>query len=234
MRVWVNGELVDEADATVSVFDHGVTVGDGVFESTGVTAGVPFALTRHLRRLAGSARGLGLPEPEDELLRRAVAETLGANDLTGSLRLRITYTGGVSPLGSDRGAAGPTLVVALAPLSPWPLTAQVAVVPWTRNEGAATAGLKTTSYADNVVALAHAKRAGAGEALFANTRGELCEGTGSNVFLVLDGRVVTPPLSSGCLAGVTRALLLEWCDVEERVLPLPALQEASEVFLSSS
>jgi branched-chain amino acid aminotransferase len=234
VTVWVNGELVDEADATVSVFDHGVTVGDGVFESTRVTSGVPFALTRHLRRLAGSARGLGLPEPEDELLRRAVTQTLSANDLTGSLRLRITYTGGVSPLGSDRGAAGPTLVVALAPLSPWPLTAQVAVVPWTRNEGAATAGLKTTSYADNVVALAHAKRAGAGEALFANTRGELCEGTGSNIFLVLDGRVVTPPLSSGCLAGVTRALLLEWCDIGERVLPLSALQEASEVFLSSS
>lgn len=234
MRVWVNGELVDEADATVSVFDHGVTVGDGVFESTRVTAGVPFALTRHLRRLAGSARGLGLPEPEDGRLRGAVAQTLAANDLTGSLRLRITYTGGVSPLGSDRGAAEPTLVVALAPLSPWPLTAHVAVVPWTRNEGGATSGLKTTSYADNVVALAHAKRAGAGEALFANTRDELCEGTGSNVFLVLDGRVATPPLSSGCLAGVTRALLLEWCDVEERVLPLPALQEASEVFLSSS
>jgi branched-chain amino acid aminotransferase len=107
-------------------------------------------------------------------------------------------------------------------------------VPWTRNERSATAGLKTTSYAENVVALAHAHASGAAEALLANTAGNLCEGTGSNVFLVLDGQVVTPPLSSGCLAGVTRALLLEWTDVIERDIAMAELSRAEEVFITSS
>jgi branched-chain amino acid aminotransferase len=96
------------------------------------------------------------------------------------------------------------------------------------------AGLKTTSYAENVVALARAKEAGASEALFANTAGQLCEGTGSNVFVVLGGRLSTPPLSSGCLAGVTRELVCELVDVVEDDLPMSVLAEADEVFLTSS
>jgi len=236
MRVWVDGEVLDESDARVSVFDHGLTVGDGVFESAKVRGGVPFALTRHLARLAVSAGGLGLDVPADGVLRRAVAETLAANAEQHGipLRLRITLTGGTSPLGSDRGTSGPTLVVALAPMRAWPDSAKLVLVPWTRNERSATAGLKTTSYAENVVALAHAKAHGGSEAVFANTAGHLCEGTGSNVFLVLDGEVVTPPLTSGCLAGVTRALLLEWSDAVERDLPVAALLDADEVFLTSS
>jgi branched-chain amino acid aminotransferase len=116
----------------------------------------------------------------------------------------------------------------------WPVSSAVATVPWTRNERSATAGIKTTSYAENVVALAHAHANGAAEALLANTAGNLCEGTGSNVFLVLDGQVVTPPLSSGCLAGVTRALLLEWTDATERDIAMSELSRADEVFLTSS
>jgi branched-chain amino acid aminotransferase len=234
VRTWVNGLLVAPDDAVVSAYDHGLTVGDGVFETAKVVDGSPFALTRHLYRLAASARGLGLPEPDLDLVRRAVADVLGSGRLTGPGRLRITYTGGLSPLGSDRGSTGPTLVVAVAPSTPWPATAAVATVPWVRNERAATAGLKTTSYADNVVALAFAKRRGANEALLANTVGDLCEGTGSNVFLVLDGRVITPTLASGCLAGITRALVLDWCDVTETDVPIGALDEAEEVFLTSS
>jgi branched-chain amino acid aminotransferase len=236
MKVWLDGSLVAEDDARVSVFDHGLTVGDGVFEAAKVEGGVPFALTRHLDRLAFSARGLGLEPPSETDLRAAIAATLEANaDRLGErLRLRLTVTGGTSPLGSERGDARPTVVVALAPLRTWAPTAKAVVVPWTRNEHAATAGLKTTSYADNVVALARAKAAGGTEALLANTAGQLCEGTGSNVFLVLDGELVTPRLSSGCLAGVTRALVLEWTDAVERDLPVTALREASEVFLTSS
>ena len=236
MKAWVRGEIVDESAAQVSVFDHGLTVGDGVFETAKVIDGVPFALTRHLERLGGSAAGLGLQVPALDDVRRAVTATLTANAdaLARPLRLRITLTGGPGPLGSERGADGPTLVVALAPMTSWAPSAAVAVVPWTRNERSATAGLKTTSYAENVVALAHAKARGASEALFANTRGELCEGTGSNVFVVLGGQVLTPPLTSGCLAGVTRALVLEWCDVVERDLPVGVLAEAEEVFLTSS
>jgi branched-chain amino acid aminotransferase len=87
----------------------------------------------------------------------------------------------------------------------------VITVPWTRNERSAIAGVKTTSYAENVVALARAAESGATEALFADTRGRLSEGTGSNVFVVVGGRILTPALTAGCLAGITRALVLEWC-----------------------
>lgn len=236
MRTWVNGTVVDGAAAQVSVFDHGLTVGDGVFETLKVVDGVPFALTRHLTRLADSAQGLGLPCPAEPAVRAAVTETLRANAdaLADPLRLRITLTGGTSPLGSERGDQGPTLVVALAPMARWPASDKVVVVPWTRNERSATAGLKTTSYAENVVALAHAKAQGGSEALFANTRGELCEGTGSNVFVVRGDRVLTPPLHSGCLAGVTRALVLEWTEAQEEDLGMGALDDADEVFLTSS
>ncbi|MDQ2650826.1 MAG: aminotransferase class IV, partial [Actinomycetota bacterium] len=110
----------------------------------------------------------------------------------------------------------------------------VVTVPWTRNERSAVAGIKTTSYAENVRALARAHERGASEALFANTVGQLCEGTGSNVFVVVDGTVLTPPLSSGCLAGVTRALVLECHDVTEQDLPLDVLRTADEVFLTST
>jgi branched-chain amino acid aminotransferase len=236
MKVWVNGRVIGADEATVSVFDHGLTVGDGVFETAKVVGGVPFALTRHLDRLAVSAAGLALRAPDETLVRSAVGETLAANaeHLGGTMRLRITVTGGTSPLGSDRGDAGTTLVVALAPATQWATSAKVVVVPWVRNERAPSAGVKTTSYADNVVALAHAKAAGGGEAVFANTVGNLCEGTGTNVFVVRDGMVSTPPLSSGCLAGVTRALLLEWADVVEQDLPIGVLTEADEVFVTSS
>ncbi len=107
-------------------------------------------------------------------------------------------------------------------------------VPWPRNERAALAGLKTTSYAENVVALAAAKDEGATEALFANTNGDLCEGTGSNIVVAADGVLLTPPLSSGCLAGITRELLLETVDVIEQPLPMDVLDRADEVFLTSS
>jgi len=112
-------------------------------------------------------------------------------------------------------------------------------VPWTRNERSATAGLKTTSYADNVVALAYAKARGAVEAVFANTRGELCECTGSNIFAVVDGTIVSPPVDSGLLEGITRALVLKWCredgmPVEESAARLDILRTADEVFITSS
>jgi branched-chain amino acid aminotransferase len=110
----------------------------------------------------------------------------------------------------------------------------VAVVPWVRNERSAVAGLKTTSYAENVVALDKAHQHGSSEAIFANTAGQLCEGTGSNIFVVIDGALLTPPLASGCLAGITRELVLEWCDAREADLPLDALRRAEEAFLTSS
>jgi branched-chain amino acid aminotransferase len=241
--VWVDGALSDAATATVRAVDHGLVVGDGVFETCKVVDGVPFALTRHLARLARSAAALGLPTPPDDDIRAAVDETLAAHqENAGAVpfgRLRITLTGGPGPLGSDRASGARTLVVAVAPAAPWPARIAVATVPWARNERSAIAGAKTTSYAENVVALDEAHRRGAHEAIFANTRGELCEGTGSNIFVAVDGLLVTPPLDGGCLAGITRELLLEWAakdglPVEERALPLDVLETAEDVVLTSS
>ncbi|MEE1785505.1 aminodeoxychorismate lyase [Streptomyces sp. SP17BM10] len=232
-KTWVNGTLVDSADAAVSVLDHGLTTGDGVFETMKAADGRAFALTRHLDRLTRSARGLGLPDPDHDRVREACAQVLAANPMPLG-RLRVTYTGGNAPLGSERGDGGATLVAAIGPVNRRPDTTAASVVPWRRNEYSAVAGLKTTSYAENVVALAAAHRVGASEALFANTAGLLCEGTGSNVFVVIGGRLLTPTLASGCLAGITRALVVAWCGAEETDLPLEALQDAEEVFLTST
>jgi branched-chain amino acid aminotransferase len=108
------------------------------------------------------------------------------------------------------------------------------VAPWPRNERGALTGVKSVSYGENVVALAHAHDHGAGEALFANLAGNLCEGTGTNVFVGIGGRLVTPPLSAGCLAGVTRELVMELVDVIEDDLPVAAFLQADEAFLTSS
>ncbi|MGW2825190.1 aminotransferase class IV [Streptomyces sp. NPDC001443] len=233
MRIWLDGGLEDAESARVSVFDHGLTVGDGIFETVKTVEGRPFALTRHLDRLTRSARGLGLPDPDLDEVRRACAAVVEANPMPLG-RLRITYTGGHGPLGSDRGADGPTLVVALGATGRRADSTAVVTVPWTRNERGALTGLKTTSYAENVVALARAHAHGATEALFANTVGQLCEGTGSNVFVVLDGEIHTPPVASGCLAGITRALAVEWTGAKETELPLDVLERAEEVFLTST
>lgn len=236
--VWVDGALVDADSARVSPFDHGLLVGDGVFETLAVYGGVPFAFRRHHDRLARSAAGLDLDVP-GELELRAAAETVLATNRIAEGRLRITVTGGPSPLGSERGSAPPTVIVAAAAARPRPSSEAVVVVPWPRNERGATAGLKTISYAENVRALAYAQARGASEAVFANTRGELCEATGSNVFLVQGGVLRTPAEASGCLLGVTRALVLELCDrarisYAEDPLPVDALGEAEEAFLTSS
>ncbi|MGV9559292.1 aminotransferase class IV [Streptomyces sp. NPDC003401] len=233
MKIWLDGGLQDAESARVSVFDHGLTVGDGVFETVKAVDGEAFALTRHLDRLTRSARGLGLPGPDLDEVRRACAAVLAANPMPLG-RLRITFTGGHGPLGSDRGEHGPTLVVALGGTARRPDSTAVITVPWTRNERGALTGLKTTSYAENVVALERAHRHGATEALFGNTVGRLCEGTGSNVFVVLDGEIHTPPLASGCLAGITRELTVEWTGAKETDLPLDVLERAEEVFLTST
>jgi branched-chain amino acid aminotransferase len=234
MKVWLDGAVLDADTARVSVRDHGLTVGDGVFETMKVVDGVPFALSRHLTRLAESAARLGLAVPSEGEVRAAVDELLAAHEPGEVARLRITVTGGDGPAGTERGSAGPTVLVVVGPGSHWPGSAALSVVPWPRNERSAVAGAKTTSYAENVVALGYAKQHGAAEALFLDTRGHLCEGTGSNVFVVVGGELLTPALSTGCLAGVTRGLVVEWSGATEAELDASVLDEASEVFITSS
>jgi branched-chain amino acid aminotransferase len=235
---WLDGALVPLDDARVSVLDHGLVVGDGVFETLRVYGGVPFAWRRHFDRLRASAAGLGLPLPDEAALRTAADDLLRANEIVEG-RLRVTVTGGPAPPGSHRPDVRPTSFVLAFPLEPPAPHADVVVVPWTRNEHGATAGLKTISYAENVRALAYAEARGGNEAIFANTRGELCEATGSNVFVVRSGQLLTPPESAGCLAGVTRALVLELCselgvDARVRDLRIDELRTADEAFLSST
>ncbi len=232
--VWINDTLVPAAQAVVSVFDHGLTVGDGVFETLRAIDGEPFATRRHLARLRRSAEALGLDVyPSDDELRAAMASVLISNPMPRA-RVRITVTGGAAPLGSERGDAGPTVMIAAATLSDAAPSTAVCVAPWPRNERGAMAGIKTTSYAENVVALAFARERSCTEAIFATTTGLLCEGTGSNVFVAIDGHLCTPPLTSGCLAGVTRELVLEVSDVTERDIRMDEFLAADEVFLTST
>ncbi len=233
--VWVDGAVHRAGEAKVAALDHGMTVGDGVFETCKVVDATPFALTRHLARLRRSAAAIELRLPwSDEELRAACAATIDAAGPDAG-RIRITVTGGPGPLGSDRSDVAPTLLVAVGPAGTWPPSAAVATVAWTRNERSAVAGAKTTSYAENVVALAEAHRRGASEAILANTVGALCEGTGSNLFLEVDGELCTPSLATGCLAGITRELVCEAVAVHERDdLTFEHLLATSEAFLTSS
>lgn len=234
MTVWINGRLLPDTEATVSVFDHGLVVGDGVFETVKVTGGVPFALTRHLNRLRGSARGLGLDVPDTGRIRAGVAALLAESGQPDQARLRITVTAGRSALGSERSGSPLTVIIALGGLTGWGASCDVITVPWPRNEHSAIAGLKTTSYAENVLALSYAQERGGGEAVFGNIAGNLCEGTGTNVFVVTGGRLITPPLSAGCLAGVTRDLVIEWGGAVEEDLSIGALAAAEEAFLTGT
>lgn len=237
--IWVGdrtvGSLVPQDEALVSVRDRGFTVGEGVFETVWVTDGRPFALSRHLRRLVSSARILGIAEPDLDVVRIAVDEVLYANAplLGAHARLRITYTAG-GPIAGSADADLPTLTVVTTPATAWPDSASVVTSPWRRNEWAATVGAKCTSYADSALALADAKVRGADEAIMANTQGNLCEGTASNVFVVMGGSILTPPLDSGCLPGITRQLVIEWCGAVERPLSMTDLAQAQEIFLTSS
>ncbi len=236
-RVWVNGALMDPSLAALSVFDHGFTVGDGVFETllSYPDTGLAFA-DRHLARLRASGAGLALHVPfQDNELMGAMREVVDSAGATGTaMRVRITVTGGAGPLGSDRGGATPTVIVAAAVQTPWAPTSSLAPVPWPRNERGALAGLKTTSYAENVVALHAAHEAGADEALFCDTRGNVCEGTGTNLFAVINDELVTPPLSTGCLAGVTRGVVIACYGARETLFSMDELAAATEVFVTST
>lgn len=237
-KVWINGVIRDETEARVSPFDHGFLVGDGVFETLPAYTGTVFAMRRHWERMARGSAVLGIEIPGCEDLRAAANEVLRVNALKQA-RVRITATGGPSPLGSEKGNEGSTVVIAAAAMPVWGAAAPVATVPFCRNERGALSGLKTTSYGENVLALMEAKKRGASEAIFGNTRGELCEGTGSNIFLVRGEEILTPPLDSGCLAGVTRGLVLELAReigvrVRETPIPFGELQAVDEAFLTST
>jgi len=234
LRIWLGGRVYDDPQqATVAGTDHGLVVGDGVFETLKVTERGAFAVRRHLDRLSRSAAALHLPAPDHVQVRDAIDAVLDGREFRRG-KLRITYTGGRGPLSSEAAYGAPTLIVALAPADAAAQLASIVTAPWTRNERGALTGVKSTSYAENVRTLGYAAERMASEAIFLNTAGHICEGTGSNIFLVFGDAVVTPPLSAGPLAGITRELIMEWSSVEERNMTLAEAKRADEVFLTSS
>ena len=234
VRIWLNGRLYDDPhEAAIATTDHGLLVGDGVFETLKVTEHGAFAVRRHLHRMCRSAGALGLPAPDHTMIQEGIAAVLEGRDFPRG-KLRITYTGGRGPLGSEAAYGPPSLVVALAPAEAAAPVTSIVTAPWTRNERGALAGVKSTSYAENVRTLGYAAERGCSEAIFLNTAGHVCEGTGTNIFLVFGDTIVTPPLSSGPLAGVTRELIMERTPVEERDLTLNEAKMADEAFLTSS
>jgi branched-chain amino acid aminotransferase len=237
---WVNGELVPIEQAKISVLDHGFMVADGIFETLKISGGKAFAVNRHNIRLRRSATGLGIKCPADEVINAAIDQIMAANPPFELGRLRITVTSGIGPLGSDRIGGEPTLVLSVAPQPAWPATTGAVLVPWMRNELSAIVGLKTISYAENVYALEAAHKHGFSEALFLDSKGNLSEGTGSNLFLVQGDAVVTPSVKTGLLLGITRELTLEWARsaginiVERDDLRAEDLWNCDGAFLTSS
>lgn len=228
-----NGVLRETGAEVVSVNDGALVRGQGAFETIAAYHGRPFLAAEHLGRLRRAAAALELDCPPEADLLTAMETLLTANQVAAlaRARVRLTLTAPVT--------GGPSWFVEAGPPPVHPERARVITIPFTRNERSALAGMKTINYGENVVALRLARESGADEALFGNTRDELCEGTWSNVFLYLDGTWLTPPLSSGCLPGVTRALVLELfrelgVPVKEVVIPLSDLPLAEAAFLTSS
>ena len=206
-----------------------------LFETIELRDGRPFAWDRHLARLRSSATVLGLTPPEPDLLSSAVARTASAWG-TRPGRLRVTWTDGEATAVSS---AKPLLTVHASTMVVRTDATDVVLALGVHDEHGATSGHKTSHVGGSVVEHHRAARLGAGEALVANRRGELCEGTTSNLVVVLDGELCTPPLASGCLPGVTRALLLETAERDglelvERTVRFEDLDRAEEVALVST
>ena len=244
MRVWLGtgseGAMVAPDDATISAFDHGFTVGDGIFETMKAIDGRLFLWPWHLERLHTSADRMGIGLPADEVLTSIVTAVAAeyAHENNDTARVRLTISAGLGPLGSARLLSEPTVCCAATEIPVRSGSARLQVASWPRNERSPLAGVKSTSYAENVLALARARAANADESMFFNTAGELCEGTGANVFIVLGGQVLTPPVEAGLLAGVTRRFVLALADgvldIQERTITREEFESAEEIFITST
>lgn len=238
-HVWCNGHWLDPLDFPGSATDRGLTVGLGLFETILGLDGKPVFAERHLVRLQDGCGRLGW-QPEWPDLLGIMGELIAHNELGAGrsrIRLALTAGSGVShdlSLGADH-----VMWMTAAPVAEPPVSTTADLSPWRRNDRSPLAGLKCASYAENLVALSHAGRLGFEETLFLNTAGHLCEAATSNVFVATNGQLHTPPLSSGCLPGITRAVVIELAEklgipCHEQDLPEDALHAADEIFLTSS
>jgi branched-subunit amino acid aminotransferase/4-amino-4-deoxychorismate lyase len=238
---WCNGEYV-EGLLAISPADRGLTHGLGLFETLLALDGRPVALEMHLERLRTGAERLGwniadLGTVRIEEAIRGLLERAALNE--GRARVRIAVSAGEGDLRSLGKGGESRMWITAAGSAPPPESVSLVTASFPRNEASPLAGMKCAAYAENLVALDHARKSGADECLFYNTKGELCEATTSNIFLVRGESVMTPPLASGCLPGTMRARVIACCHelglpVTEPVLTTADLADADEVFITSA
>jgi branched-chain amino acid aminotransferase len=244
-KVWLSthAKVLEPEEATISVFDRGFLYGDSVYETLRTSRGQVFELDAHLRRLRRSAAGIAFELPfSDAEITDAIAQTVRAAGNPES-RVRVIVTRGTGPIALDiRVAESPVLVVLVSPLvelgSEERLRGISAIV--VDRQLTFTPGLKTGNYLGNILSLREAHERGADDAIMCNPAGIVSEGTTSNVFVVIDGRVHTPSLESGLLAGITREVIMKvvaeqlGLAVVERTIHTDELRSADELFLTSS
>jgi branched-chain amino acid aminotransferase group I len=239
--VFLNGRFVERREAAVPALDRGLLYGYGLFETMRSYGGRVFRLEGHYRRLSEGAAVLDLPPALtlDEL--RATVDALLESNGLADAYLRLTISAGPAP---DDGGASPSVLLVARPLSGYPpdlyQRGMAAVTSATRrNEASPLSRVKSLNYLDNLLAREEARRKGADEAILLNTRGFAAEGSASNVFLVSDGRLLTPGLDSGVLPGITRAAVLELAQeagiaCAEGEVEATTLAGAAEAFLTNS
>jgi len=238
--IFHNDRIVPVDDARFSPGQAGLTNGWGLFTTTRIFQGEPFAYERHWRRLEKDATRIRLPFPfEPAQVRRHLGELLTANQVVeGTARIYMIYNR-VGFWRSDEPMPEVDLMLCTAGLPPHSDQARLGVAKHGRHAASPLAGVKTTSWLNNVWQLAEAQKAGWTEVILVNERAEVAECTSANIFCVKDGAVFTPPLSSGCLEGVTRSVLLEIAPragiaMSEKTLTMEDFYAADEVFITST
>ena len=245
-QVYINGELLPSEQAKVSVFDHGLLYGDGVFEGLRIYGGKVFRLEEHIRRLFDSAKAilLDIPMSQAEMI-AATNETFQANDLTdGYIRLVVTRGAGTLGLGPDRCDHPQVIIIAdkiaLYPEEYYEKGLEIITSSVIRNHPAALSPrIKSLNYLNNILAKIEGMQAGCIEAMMLNHKGEVAECTGDNLFLVRNGVLSTPPLDAGILDGVTRNVVLELAaeqgiDAREAAITKHDVYIADECFLTGT
>jgi branched-chain amino acid aminotransferase len=232
MKINLNGTFIDRDEARIDPLDRGFLLADGLFETIRVEDGNSTRTDRHLHRLSHGCDVLGMSFPK--ALKSAIAETISANKVSNGV-LRLTITRGPGP----RGVLPPkepdqTVMISVTPSDTRPPNPMKAIIAETtrRNEFSPLSRCKSLNYLDNIIARQEANDRGADEALLLNTAGNLAEATAANLFLVIDGMLLTPPVSDGALPGVMREEVLP--DAEERTLEPGDFARASEAFLTNS
>lgn len=243
--IYFNGWLVPEEEAKVSIFDRGFLYGDGLFETMRAYRGKVFKLREHLERLFNSARIISLPISKMlKELEEAVYETLRANNLKDAY-LRLTISRGEGERGLDLPLSPcPNIIMVAKPLPPYPKRwyeegLKAIVVKVRREKDSVLSQIKSLNYLPNILAKLEAKEKGADEGIMLNEDGYLTEATVSNIFLISQGKLLTPSLKSGVLPGITRKTVMELApplglEVSEREVNLSQLMEAEEAFLTNS